>query len=194
METEILEVGIDALPDYARIPIAFRVESRFRVDLIDGGLEGFHLSEEVASPAYMKDYDGYEEGGPERWLERFDVTNWGFFVAQRVDQLVGAGTVAYDTEGLHVLAERKDLAVLWDLRVHPDFRRQGIGTRLFERVASWARERGCHQLKIETQNVNVPACRFYTKQGCVLGGVDIFGYRAEPAVGDEVMLLFYLDL
>jgi GNAT superfamily N-acetyltransferase len=122
------------------------------------------------------------------------VSKWGLFVAEKEDRWVGGAAIAYDTEGLFMLAGRKDLAVLWDLRVHPDFRRQGIGTRLFEFAAQWARERGCSQLKIETQNINVPACRFYSKQGCILGGVDLFGYRAKPEVGDEVVFLFYLDL
>jgi GNAT superfamily N-acetyltransferase len=194
MNTEIREIGFDALSEYARIPIAFRVESRFRVDLLRGGLDGLQLSEEVASPPYIKDYDGYGDGGPERWPRRFDVSRWGLFVAEGEDRWVGGAAIAYNTEGLHMLAGRKDLAVLWDLRVHPDFRRQGVGTRLFEYSARWARERGCSQLKIETQNINVPACRFYAKQGCILGGIDLFGYRTEPEVGDEVMLLFYLDL
>jgi hypothetical protein len=51
--------------------------------------------------------------------------------------------------------------------------------------------RECRQLKVETQNINVPACRFYARQGCVLGVIDRFAY---PTLPDEVQLLWYKDL
>ena len=71
-----------------------------------------------------------------------------------------------------MLNGRSDLGVLWDIRVHPDSRHCGIGTRLFEYAAAWLRERGGVLMKVETQNVNVPACRFYAKQECLLGEVN----------------------
>ena len=55
------------------------------------------------------------------------------------------------------------------------------------RAEAWARACGATWLKVETQNVNVPACRFYARQGCVLGAVDRFAY---PALPDEVRLLW----
>jgi GNAT superfamily N-acetyltransferase len=90
--------------------------------------------------------------------------------------------------------QRADLAVLWDIRVHPEYRRRGIGTRLFEYAADWARGKGFGQLGVETQNVNVPACRFYVSQGFVLGAIHRFGYAGCSDVADEVMLLWYADL
>jgi streptothricin acetyltransferase len=47
---------------------------------------------------------------------------------------------------------------------------------------------------VETQNTNVPACRFYARQGCVSGGINRFGYAGCPAAAPEAMLLWYLDL
>lgn len=49
-------------------------------------------------------------------------------------------------------------------------------------------------MKVETQNVNVPACRFYQRMGCRLGEIRQYGYAAVPAVADEVMLNWYLEL
>jgi ribosomal protein S18 acetylase RimI-like enzyme len=92
-----------------------------------------------------------------------------------------------------MLRERTDMAALWDIRVHPDWRGQGIGRRLFHAAARWARARGCRLLKIETQNVNVRACRFYQRMGCRLGAIDRYGY-AEPEYAHETVLLWYLDL
>ena len=78
--------------------------------------------------------------------------------------------------------------------MHPAHRRQGLGATLFNRARDWARERGCAQLKIETQNVNVGDCRFYRAQGCHLGEINRYAYWEHPQVSHEVMLIWYLDL
>ena len=194
MVVKIQEIGIKVLAQYQQIPIAFEVKSVFRIHLINGGLGGIKLREEKVMPSYIKDYDAYEDGGPAEWPKRFDIRNWGIFLALDKTRLLGGAVVAFNTPGVHMLSGRTDLAVLWNLRVHPDFRRRGIGTKLFNRAASWSRKRGCVQLKIETQNVNVPACRFYAKQGCQLGEINRYAYAAHPKVRHEVMLVWYLDL
>lgn len=102
--------------------------------------------------------------------------------------------MACSTPGIHMLVERNDLAVLWDIRIHPAMRRRGIGTALFQHVSAWAHAHGYKRLKIETQNVNVPGCRFYASQGCTLGNIDRYGYLGHPEVENEVMLNWYLDL
>lgn len=141
MTVEIQEIGIDSLPEYAQIPIAFEVRSILRVDRVDGGLGGITLREETIVPAYVKDYDGYEDAGPETWPKRFDLNHWGIFLIRDGRRPVGGANVAFDTPGIRMLRDRTDLAVLWDIRVHADFRRHGIGTELFRRAADWARGR-----------------------------------------------------
>jgi len=63
MTLKILEVEADLLPQYATIPIAFRVESIFQVELVGQGLGGIQLREAKVSP-YIKDYDALPDGGP----------------------------------------------------------------------------------------------------------------------------------
>lgn len=64
-----------------------------------------------------------------------------------------------------------NLACLWAIRISPELRGSGIGTGLFQAASTWARESSANLLKIETQNINVNACRFYAKQGCLLEDV-----------------------
>ena len=195
MSIEIQEVGVDLLPRYAAISIAFEVASVFRIEVIDKGLGGFALIEEKVAP-YTKDYDSQDkdDSEPTGWPERFDVSKWGIFLALDGSRPVGGATVAFDTPGVNMLENRKDLAVLWDIRVHPDERGRGIGSGLFKHVVDWARQKGCRQLKVETQNVNVPACRFYASQGCELGAIHRYGYAGCAHVSHEAMLLWYLEL
>jgi len=195
MSIETKEIWIDLLPSYAAIPISFRVESVFRIEVIDKGLGGFALIEEKVEP-YTKDYDDKagDELRPIRWIKRFDVSKWEFFLALDREQPVGGATLAIGIPGLNKLEGRNDLSPLWDIRVHPDKRRNGIGSKLFKYAANWARQKGCKQLKVETQNVNVPACRFYAKQGCKLGAINRYGYAGCPDVAHESMLLWYLEL
>ena len=103
----------------------------------------------------------------------------------------GGAVVAHDTPGIHMLEGRKNLAVLWDIRVSPSVRRSGVGTRLLEQAIEYARACGCSVLKVESQNTNPAACRFYAKSGLQLGGLRSGGYAEYP---DEVQLLWYLDL
>ena len=191
MAITIFEIDSKQLDGYSLIPIRFEVSSIFDVELVNGGLGGILLHERKVTP-YIKDYDEWEL--PIDWPRQFDVSHWGFFLARDGDQNIGAAAVAFNTNGVHMLEERSDLAVLWDIRVRPEVRGRGVGRRLFEHAAQWSRQRGCVQMKIETQNVNVPACRFYRAMGCELGNIHRFGYAAIPSVSGEVMLNWYFNL
>jgi GNAT superfamily N-acetyltransferase len=190
MTIEVREEPVTALVEYARVPISFQVLRMLDVTPIDGGFGGFTLSERAVAVPYVKDYDA-DDAGPARWPERFDLSNWGLLVARIDGRLVGGAAVAFDTPGLMMLEGRRDLAVLWDIRVAPEVRGQGVGAALFHAAEAWAAARGCQQLKVETQNINLPACRFYARQGCVLGAIHRFAY---PELPHEVQLLWYRDL
>lgn len=190
MTIEVREESLAALAEYARVPIAFEVRSVLDVDVRDGGLGGFMLSERAVEAPYAKDYDALD-GGPARWPARFDLSKWGLLAARRDGVLVGGAALAFDTPGVDMLEGRRNLAVLWDIRVAPEARGQGVGAALFRAAAAWAAERGCRWLKVETQNVNVPACRFYARQGCALGAIHRFAY---PELPHEIQLLWYREL
>ena len=190
MPIDIVEQCVDRLRAYGEIPISFTVDSRYRVDAIDRGRGGWTLVEERVDSPYVKEYDADGER-PLRWAQRWDVSNWAVLAAMENAARLGGAVVAWNTPGVGLLAGRDDLAALWDMHVHPDFRGKGIGTQLFHHAVEWARAKGCRQLTVETQNINVPACKFYAKQGCSLGAVQHGAYPEYPA---EIRLLWYLDL
>ncbi len=190
MNIEIREETTTVLAEYGRVSIAFMVESRLRVQSIDNGLRGWSLDEETVDPPYLKDDDADKEQGPARWLSG-DTSSWSVFSAFQGSKRVGGAVVAWNTAGPNMLEGRDDLACLWDIRISPDYHRVGIGSNLFAAAAEWARAKGCRHLKIETQNINVPACRFYAGQGCELRAIHPDAY---PELPDEVQFLWYKDL
>jgi streptothricin acetyltransferase len=191
MDLHIIEHPVSDLAEYSRLPISFTVDRILTVTPINNGLGGLLLEEARVEEPYVKDYDAIEGNAPRFWPTRWDLSRWGMISGFVQDNLVGGATLAFNTDALEMLEKRTDLSVLWDFRIHPLYRREGVGQALFRAAEAWARARGCRQLKVETQNVNVAACRFYAKQGCILGAIDRFAYADFP---DEVQLLWYKNL
>jgi GNAT superfamily N-acetyltransferase len=86
-------------------------------------------------------------------------------------------------------AERFDVSNWEFLTAH--FAGRRVGSSLFRAAEARAAARGCRQLKIETQNINLPACSFYARQGCELREINRFAY---PQFPDEVQLLWYKEI
>ncbi|GJG85938.1 hypothetical protein tb265_11190 [Gemmatimonadetes bacterium T265] len=186
-----------ALAAYARVSIAFVVREVLACTPVRGGLGGLALAPRAVERPYVKDYDAVD-GGPSGWITRFGaaaVARWGVLAAYaggaQAGTRVGGAVVVHADPAVDLLGGRRDLAVLWDLRVAPSYRGAGVGRALFAAAGAWARARGARRLEVETQNVNAPACRFYARQACVLGAAHRFAY---PELPDEVQLLWYLDL
>ena len=184
---EINESPLKDLDAYARIPISFTVSSVFDVSPT---ANGWILHERFVTAPYVKDYDFADEG-PASWAVRFDVSHWRCFVARLDERIVGGAVLAFAAPSVHMLEGRSDLAVLWDIRVAPARRGRGIGRELFAAAESWAARNGYVELKVETQNVNVPACRFYASMGCELKDVR---YGAYPSLPDEIQLIWRKSL
>ena len=180
---------LSALSDYGSVSIAFSTTTVLEVAWIANGLGGVRMVEAPLCQPLTKDFD--QDEPVTRWSSYGDISHWGIFGAFVDERRVGGAVVAHNTPGIHMLEGRKDLAVLWDIRVSPSVRRSGVGTRLLDQAIEYARACGCSVLKVESQNTNPAACRFYAKSGLQLGGLRSGGYAEYP---DEVQLLRYLDL
>jgi len=177
--------GVD-LCSYGTVPIAFEVRSRVDLDALQAGEPNLIA---IAVEPWTKDYDEFER--PESWPDRFDTRNWFVIEAWDARTRVGGSVVAFDTPGVDMLEGRRDLAVVWDLRVSPAYRGQGIGRALFLAAIKLARSLGCGELKVETQDINVGACHLYQSLGCVPSTIEPNAY---PGLPDEAMILWRLPL
>ncbi len=190
MQFEISEAPIADVAKLAVVPSVFSVERIFTIGPRDA-TGAYSLGEQATAAPWRKDYDKIRGEGPREWPKRFDLTNWGFIQARAEGTRVGGIVIAYKSPDVMLLEGRSDLALVWDLRVAPPARRHGIGTALWRAAEAWAFARGCRELKVETQNINVPAGKFYAKMGCTLRGVDRLAYKILP---DEIQLLWYKAL
>lgn len=179
---ELREEPFTEITRHAAIPSVY--ESGSGLDVLKAD-EGYELRERPLVQPHRKDYDLLED--PLEWPARFDVTQWALIGAYEAGARVGGAIAAFATPGVDMLEGRRDLVVLWDLRVSPPEQRRGIGAALFQAVEAWGRQRQCIELKVETQNTNVAACRFYARQGCTLRQANRGAY---PELPDEVQLMW----
>ena len=80
-------------------------------------------------------------------------------------------------------------AYIENIAVQKAYRSSGTGHLLMGVAEAWAKERSLFGLSLEAQNDNVIACRFYAKEGFVLGGTDTIKQQANPNI--EMTLYWY---
>lgn len=159
-----------------RCDSTFIVESELVLQMSNGH---FSYTIRPVSPPYSKRYEPGEYDGAS-YLARPDRAAWQAYAGENV-----AGQIL-----VHENWNR--FALIWDICVHPPFRRQGLGCRLMEQAIVWAKDKGLRGIMLETQNVNVPACCFYAECGLVLGGVDTQLYQGVMPGTSEIALFWYL--
>jgi GNAT superfamily N-acetyltransferase len=192
LEIREFPVNEATLVKYHQIPSSLEVRTKFEVEVRDDGFRGMVLREKPVERPYIKNYE--DNPNPLSWYQDFHTDNWVLFIAAEGNLNAGGLAVACRTPELRMLNGRDDLACVWDIRVRSEYKRRGVGASLFEAAITWSKSHGFKQLCVETQNVNVPACRFYQQQGCRLGGINLHAYRSSPLTQGEVQLIWYLDL
>ena len=185
------EIDESYFSQYDKVPMKVHVKSIYQLEKINNGLGGFLLIETPVEE-YIKDLGVYTEAS--KYADEFDITNWAFFMAFHNGAPIGAVTIASNTSDVHMLDGRDDMSVLWDIRIDDRYKQQGIGSKLFHLAVEWSRSKGLKQMKIECQNNNVTACKFYQSLGATLGKVDEYAYYEDAAVKNEVQLIWYVDL
>ena len=166
MAISIREESARDLKGHATVSIAFETGARLDLEAL-GDPAGVRFVE-IPIPLRRKDYDAFEE--PSEWARRFDVTGWGLVTVWADDESegnarIGGALIAMDTAEVDLLDGRRDLALVWDMRVAPAWRGRGVGRALWAAAEAWARARGCAEVRVETQDTNPAACRFYARQG-----------------------------
>jgi streptothricin acetyltransferase len=174
-QSDIVELNHENLKDVNVTDNAFEVKSRI-IPYIEGGVFHYHLKD--IEKSYTKSYGN----------DDFDYTTY-IDNPEKIVYLVYAGN---SPAGQIILRRNwNKYAYIEDIRIGSEYRRTGIGTRLMETALEWAKIGHMPGIMLETQDINVPACKFYESCGFELGGVDVYLYKGVTPVIDEIALYWY---
>ncbi len=110
--------------------------------------------------------------------------------------IIVASSTRHTIEGyLTASLDWNNCVIIDEFCVDHKHRGKGIGKLLMNEAVRWTVETGLSIIRLETQNTNVPACRFYEKYGFRLGGYDRYLYDAiETQNKREIALFYYLNV
>ena len=178
MNVDIRREDVRSMRAYASIPSSFDVRAVVDVEAMRLG-ESTVPTRAIGSQ-WVKSYDAIPGNDPVSWATRYDVRSWIHLAAYVDTSRVGGAIVVTDPASVAELGGGAGGAVLWDLRVAPSSRRRGIGRTLLAAAEDAARFAGCSMLDVETQDINVAACRLYGDNGYVLTAVSPDAYSDAP--------------
>lgn len=134
--------------------------------------------EEIYETSYESNYNGED-------LDEYIINS--------EDSVAFLGYLGKDCIG-HITLRREDstkFASIDRLIVSKNHRGRSIGTALLNRAKEWAIENDMKGLTLETQDVNLLACRFYFKNKFQIGAVDNMLY-SHSSYSDEKAIFLYL--
>lgn len=83
-------------------------------------------------------------------------------VAKVNDRIVGLATVITNYD---IVEELKPFLTIWNFGVREEYRRQKIGTKMFEYIYEYAKNNGCNFISLIAEKDNKIAQSFYEKLG-----------------------------
>lgn len=171
MEITIREMNRDNLQDVNKCDGTFTVDSKLVLHAADGVISYSVASVEPYQKRYVfeeKDYPSYI-ANPDKTI----------YFAYIDGQLAGQ---------IDISKHWNAYAWIDDFFVDVHFRRQGVGQAMMQKAVDWAKVRNLPGMMLETQDVNVQACRFYENFGFRLYGFDTYLYKGWNPASNEIAL------
>lgn len=115
-----------------------------------------------------------------QWKAYIDSEEKAVFLAFHEEECIGQ---------IRLVKDWNRFAYIENIAVRTSFRKSGVGRMLLNVAETWAQDKSLIGLSLEAQNDNVIACRFYEKEGFVLGGADTMKQHANPNI--DITLYWY---
>ncbi|MFW6298786.1 MAG: GNAT family N-acetyltransferase [Bacillota bacterium] len=173
--------------EYASVPM--HIEGCFLYRLYKPDSLSFSLKKEPIKPfGYIVD-----DENPSAWSTFISMRNFTMVGIREGGMPVAAMSLVHDNPTVRMLDGRKDVLLIWDLRVHPDYKRKGYGRALIGYARQRAKELGVGHLRLETQNTNPNALEFYLAMGFELIHIREHAYShdslQDAGAENEIMLV-----
>jgi streptothricin acetyltransferase len=175
MKISIHEIDKNNLQDVNKCDGTFIVDSKLVLQAENGIISYSVTSVEPYQKRYIfeeKDYPSYIAN-----------PNKTIYFAYMDGQLAGQ---------IDVSKHWNTYAWIGDFFVDVGFRRHGVGHVMMQKAVDWAKVRNLPGIMLETQDVNVQACRFYENFGFRLYGFDTYLYKGWNPSTNEIALYWYL--
>lgn len=91
---------------------------------------------------------------------------------------------------IRLFANWNGYGLIEEIMVSKGSRNRGIGTALLNQAAAWAKENNLIGLMLETQDVNLLACRFYASHNFIIGAVDTMLYSKFPTAHEKAVIWY----
>ncbi len=118
-----------------------------------------------------------------------DKLDWSRYINQEDKALF----LAYQNNNcigqIRIIKDWNRFCYIENIATKKEFREYGIGKLLLTKAEEWAKQRKLIGISLEAQDSNLGACRFYVKQGFILGGVDTLKQSYNPNI--ETTLYWY---
>lgn len=173
MNIDIVELSSDKIKDAGKANQAFGIIGELMPFFSDGK---WTADEKLYNKPYEKRYSD-DEIDLNDYIKRSDKA---IYLAYSEGECVGR---------IRLSKHWNKYCFIEDIAVAKKYRGKGVGGRLIKIAGKWAEKNGLFGLMLETQNTNLLACRFYFKQGFVLGAVDTELYSGFG--NSEYGLFFY---
>ena len=174
---EIVELSLCNLNDINKANQPFEIIGKIIPTFANGK---WTFTEELVEQLYVKEYPN-DNGDYSGYIGNHDKTVFLAYI---------------DGDCIGQIILRKDwnkYAFVEDICVAKSSRGQGVGSALIQKAIIWAKGRGLCGLALETQDNNLLACRFYSKCGFEIGGVNTMLYQNfDKPWSDEMAVLWYL--
>lgn len=139
--------------------------------------EKWTYTEEVLSAPYLKRYENDDVDAS--YIENETKAVFFYYDNQRC---IGQ---------IKLLSNWNGYTLIEDIGVSKNARNKGIGTKLLEAAVQWAKQNRHIGLMLETQDVNLAACRFYARNNFVIGGVDTMLYSKFSTAKEKAIFWYY---
>jgi streptothricin acetyltransferase len=114
------------------------------------------------------------------WSQYINREDKALFLAYKNNQCIGQ---------IRIVKDWNRFCYIENIATKKEYRGSGVGALLLKKAEEWAKQRKLIGMSLEAQDDNLGACRFYVKQGFILGGVDTLKQSYNPHI--ETTLYWY---